>query len=97
MAGNDGYINSILRPYVDQFSVKSPDWQSYVRFLVIPFGKYTIYVSPFLLIHLMFKIFHERNEQEKGIQSSSIKKKKTDLFMQKAKNPSTLPVFQIGV
>ncbi|CAE1271389.1 PACS2 [Acanthosepion pharaonis] len=42
VAGNDGYINSILRPYVDQFSVKSPDWQSYVRFLVIPFGASSI-------------------------------------------------------
>ncbi|XP_014784446.1 phosphofurin acidic cluster sorting protein 2 isoform X14 [Octopus bimaculoides] len=42
VAGNDGYINSILRPYVEQFSSKSPDWQHYVRFLVIPFGASSI-------------------------------------------------------
>jgi len=40
IAGADGYINSVLRPYVEQFSAKPPDWQGYVRFLVIPFGKY---------------------------------------------------------
>ncbi|KAJ8308185.1 hypothetical protein KUTeg_013059 [Tegillarca granosa] len=38
IAGGDNYINSVLRPYVDQFSAKSHDWQNYVRFLVIPFG-----------------------------------------------------------
>ncbi|XP_076099321.1 phosphofurin acidic cluster sorting protein 2-like isoform X10 [Mytilus galloprovincialis] len=38
IAGADGYINSVLRPYVEQFSAKPPDWQGYVRFLVIPFG-----------------------------------------------------------
>ena len=42
IAGQDGYINSVLRPYVDQFSAKPPDWQGYVRFLVIPFGEYGI-------------------------------------------------------
>ena len=39
VAGGDGYINTVLRPYIEQFSAKSPDWQNYVRFLVIPFGK----------------------------------------------------------
>ncbi|XP_021361740.1 phosphofurin acidic cluster sorting protein 2-like isoform X7 [Mizuhopecten yessoensis] len=38
IAGGDGYINSVLRPYVEQFSAKPHDWQNYVRFLVIPFG-----------------------------------------------------------
>ncbi|XP_053407923.1 phosphofurin acidic cluster sorting protein 2-like isoform X1 [Mercenaria mercenaria] len=38
IAGGDGFINSVLRPYVEQFSAKSPDWQTYVKFLVIPFG-----------------------------------------------------------
>ncbi|XP_064603928.1 phosphofurin acidic cluster sorting protein 2-like isoform X3 [Liolophura sinensis] len=38
IAGTDGYVNSVLRPYLDLFSNKSPDWQTYIRFLVIPFG-----------------------------------------------------------
>lgn len=42
IAGGDGYINSVLRPYIDQFSAKPPDWQGYVRFLVIPFGSSSI-------------------------------------------------------
>ena len=39
IAGGDGFINSVLRPYVEQFSAKSPDWQTYVKFLIIPFGE----------------------------------------------------------
>ncbi|XP_077996087.1 phosphofurin acidic cluster sorting protein 1-like [Glandiceps talaboti] len=38
VAGSDAYLNSVLRPYVEQFSAKSPDWQTYIRFLVIPLG-----------------------------------------------------------
>ena len=39
VAGGDGYVNSVLRPYVDQFSTRSHDWQNYVIFYVIPIGK----------------------------------------------------------
>ncbi|XP_059160273.1 phosphofurin acidic cluster sorting protein 2-like isoform X2 [Physella acuta] len=38
VVGGDAYINSVLRPYVEHFSGKSPDWQNYLKFLVIPFG-----------------------------------------------------------
>ncbi|XP_052272960.1 phosphofurin acidic cluster sorting protein 1-like isoform X2 [Dreissena polymorpha] len=38
ISGGDSYINSVLRPYVEQFAAKSPDWQNYVKFLVIPLG-----------------------------------------------------------
>ncbi|KAL5007923.1 hypothetical protein ScPMuIL_013504 [Solemya velum] len=38
IAGGDRYINTVLGPYVEQFSARSPDWQNYVRFLVIPLG-----------------------------------------------------------
>ncbi|XP_071079395.1 phosphofurin acidic cluster sorting protein 2-like isoform X3 [Haliotis cracherodii] len=38
VAGGDAYINSVLRPYVEQLSSKSHDWQTYTKFLVIPFG-----------------------------------------------------------
>ncbi len=44
IAGGDGYINSVIRPYVEQFSAKSPDWLLYIKFLVIPLGKYLFYI-----------------------------------------------------
>jgi hypothetical protein len=39
IAGSDSYVNTILRPYVEQFSAKPPDWQTYIKFLIIPFGE----------------------------------------------------------
>ncbi|XP_061167952.1 phosphofurin acidic cluster sorting protein 2-like isoform X4 [Saccostrea echinata] len=42
IAGSDSYINTVLRPYVEQFSAKPPDWQTYVKFLIIPFGSSSI-------------------------------------------------------
>lgn len=50
IAGTEGYIGVVLRPFVEQFSSK-PMWQSYVRFLVIPLesnhsvGKYISHVD----------------------------------------------------
>ena len=38
IVGGDGYVSSVLRPYVELFSSKTPDWLTYMRFLVIPFG-----------------------------------------------------------
>ena len=38
IAGTEGYIGVVLRPFVEQFSSK-PLWQSYLRFLIIPLGK----------------------------------------------------------
>ena len=35
LVGGDTFINSLLRPYVEVFSSKPPDWQSYVRFYVV--------------------------------------------------------------
>jgi hypothetical protein len=40
IAGSDSYVNSVLAPYVEQFSSKSPDWQNYVKFLIIPLGEW---------------------------------------------------------
>jgi hypothetical protein len=37
-AGGDGFVNTVLRYYVDLLSFKSPDWQSYLRFFVVPLG-----------------------------------------------------------
>ncbi|XP_025104132.1 phosphofurin acidic cluster sorting protein 2-like isoform X3 [Pomacea canaliculata] len=36
--GGDAYINTVLRPYVEHFSAKTPDWQTFIKFLLIPFG-----------------------------------------------------------
>ncbi|XP_033107940.1 phosphofurin acidic cluster sorting protein 2-like isoform X2 [Anneissia japonica] len=38
ICGGEGYVGTILRPYVEQFSTKSPDWQKYVSFYIIPLG-----------------------------------------------------------
>ncbi|XP_063606324.1 phosphofurin acidic cluster sorting protein 1-like isoform X3 [Penaeus indicus] len=38
VVGSDTYISCVLRPYVDQFSSKPPDFQNHVRFLIIPLG-----------------------------------------------------------
>ena len=39
LIGSDTFINSLLRPYVEVFSTKPPDWQGYVKFFIIPLGK----------------------------------------------------------
>lgn len=38
IAGGDGFVNAVLRHYVDLLSFRPPDWQSYLRFLVVPLG-----------------------------------------------------------
>ena len=44
LIGSDTFINSLLRPYVEIFSSKPPDWQSYVKFFIIPLGTYIIQI-----------------------------------------------------
>ena len=39
IAGADSYIGSVLRPYVELLSSKSPEWLNFLRFLIIPFSK----------------------------------------------------------
>lgn len=36
LIGSEAYVNSFLRIYVDLLSSKSPDWQTYLRFYLIP-------------------------------------------------------------
>ncbi|XP_043273549.1 phosphofurin acidic cluster sorting protein 2 isoform X6 [Venturia canescens] len=38
IAGGDGFVNAVLRHYVDLLSFKPPDWQNYLRFLIVPLG-----------------------------------------------------------
>jgi len=38
IAGADSYIGSVLQPYVELLSSKSPEWLNFLRFLIIPFS-----------------------------------------------------------
>jgi len=38
LIGSDAFVNSMLRPYVELFSSKPPDWIKLFRFFVIPLG-----------------------------------------------------------
>ncbi|KAL6439994.1 hypothetical protein ACFW04_002977 [Cataglyphis niger] len=42
IAGGDSFINAVLRHYVDLLSFRSPDWQNYMKFLVVPLGSNTL-------------------------------------------------------
>lgn len=41
VAGDQSYLSTILRFFVEQLANKTPDWLSYIRFLVIPIGKWS--------------------------------------------------------
>lgn len=38
LAGSDSFINHVLRQYVEQLSLKPPDWMNYIKFYIIPLG-----------------------------------------------------------
>ncbi|XP_060797475.1 phosphofurin acidic cluster sorting protein 2 isoform X2 [Neoarius graeffei] len=38
VAGDQSYLSTVLRCFVEQLANKTPDWLSYIRFLVIPVG-----------------------------------------------------------
>ncbi|XP_033228222.1 phosphofurin acidic cluster sorting protein 2 isoform X3 [Belonocnema kinseyi] len=42
IAGGDSFVNTVLKHYVDLLSYKPPDWQNYLRFLVVPLGCNTL-------------------------------------------------------
>ncbi|KAJ8393220.1 hypothetical protein AAFF_G00062920 [Aldrovandia affinis] len=49
VAGDQSYLSTVLRFFVEQLANKTPDWLSYIRFLVIPFGSHPLakYVASF--------------------------------------------------
>uniref|UniRef100_A0AAY5EX43 Phosphofurin acidic cluster sorting protein 2 n=1 Tax=Electrophorus electricus TaxID=8005 RepID=A0AAY5EX43_ELEEL len=49
VAGDQSYLSTVLRCFVEQLANKTPDWLSYVRFLVIPVGCHPVakYISSF--------------------------------------------------
>ncbi|XP_015191775.1 PREDICTED: phosphofurin acidic cluster sorting protein 2 isoform X3 [Polistes dominula] len=42
IAGGDSFVNAVLRHYVELLSFKPPDWQNYLKFLVVPLGSNTL-------------------------------------------------------
>ncbi|KFO79568.1 Phosphofurin acidic cluster sorting protein 2, partial [Cuculus canorus] len=42
VAGAQNYLSAVLRLFVDQLSHKTPDWLSYMRFLIIPLGSHPV-------------------------------------------------------
>ncbi|XP_062390792.1 phosphofurin acidic cluster sorting protein 1-like [Sardina pilchardus] len=49
VAGDQSYLSAVLRCFVEQLANKTPDWLSYIRFLVIPVGCHPVakYISTF--------------------------------------------------
>ncbi|ROK15874.1 Phosphofurin acidic cluster sorting protein 1, partial [Anabarilius grahami] len=49
VAGDQSYLSTVLRFFVEQLANKTPDWLSYIRFLIIPIGSHPLakYVSSF--------------------------------------------------
>ncbi|XP_066503673.1 phosphofurin acidic cluster sorting protein 2 isoform X2 [Hoplias malabaricus] len=49
VAGDQSYLSTVLRCFVEQLANKTPDWLSYIRFLVIPVGCHPLakYISSF--------------------------------------------------
>ncbi|KAL0178785.1 hypothetical protein M9458_027679, partial [Cirrhinus mrigala] len=49
VAGDQCYLSTVLRFFVEQLANKTPDWLSYIRFLLIPVGSHPLakYVSTF--------------------------------------------------
>ena len=45
IAGTEGYISEVLRPFVERFHSK-PLWQSYLRFLIVPLGRFENRLKP---------------------------------------------------
>lgn len=48
LLGSDAYVNLFLRYYVDSLSSKSPEWQNYLRFYVIPVATLNVHASQLL-------------------------------------------------
>ncbi|XP_043111337.1 phosphofurin acidic cluster sorting protein 1 isoform X3 [Puntigrus tetrazona] len=49
VAGDQSYLSTVLRLFVEQLANKTPDWLSYIRFLIVPIGSHPLakYVSTF--------------------------------------------------
>jgi len=59
LIGSDAFLNSMLRPYVELFSGKPPDWQNLLRFFVIPLGINTVAKGLAARCPVYCKLFHD--------------------------------------
>ncbi|XP_071501473.1 phosphofurin acidic cluster sorting protein 2-like isoform X1 [Diadema antillarum] len=42
VCGSDGYMGTVLKSYVEQFSAKSSEWLNYVKFYIVPAGNNSV-------------------------------------------------------
>jgi len=59
LCGSDSFLNSMLRPYVELFSSKPPDWQNHILFYVIPLGNNCVSKGLASRCPLYTKLFHD--------------------------------------
>merc|ERR1712079_917809 len=59
LCGSDSFLNSMLRPYVELFSSKPPDWQNHILFYVIPLGNNSVSKGLASRCPLYTKLFHD--------------------------------------
>lgn len=59
VTGDQSYLSTILRFFVEQLANKTPDWLSYIRFLVIPIGKSSVIRTnrPTVFVTVMYTRF----------------------------------------
>uniref|UniRef100_A0A0K2UKU9 Phosphofurin acidic cluster sorting protein 2like [Acyrthosiphon pisum] n=2 Tax=Lepeophtheirus salmonis TaxID=72036 RepID=A0A0K2UKU9_LEPSM len=96
LIGSDLFINSVLRPYVEFFSSKPPDWQGYIRFFIIPLGvntvsKYIGYqdqIYSSLFLHDSWRELIEKAEPVKSDVDEIVARIRQ--YLDEIKNPSNL-------
>merc|ERR1719228_1441387 len=59
LCGSDSFLNSMLRPYVELFSSKPPDWQSHILFYIIPLGTNTVSKALAARCQIYSRLFHD--------------------------------------
>jgi hypothetical protein len=104
LVGSDTFVNSVLRPYVELFSSKPPDWQGFVKFFIIPLGINTvskhigsqdpIYASLFL--HESWRELLEKAEPDKS-EVGELVNRITQYLSDSAENLMPLPVAEAMV
>lgn len=64
LVGSDSFLNSMLRPYVELFSSKPPDWQNHLVFYVIPLGSNSVSKGLAARCPLYARLFHDDTWRE---------------------------------
>jgi len=64
LCGSDSFLNCMLRPYVELFSSKPPDWQNHILFYVIPLGYNSVSRGLAARCPIYSKLFHDDSWKE---------------------------------